>query len=157
MVASPLDAARTAVSPVQRARKFSAVLGTTSARSSISMRPRGAPSAVMSKNTTGLACKQADHRSSNQSPRRPTYCNANMPFGKQFHSFPRDKGRESRLGDSSTQQPTIKGSFTRPPPRYRSCSRGCETHLCYRIRGHVLECTHHLAALVKRGKASWLI
>lgn len=90
-VAPPRDAAAfTACAPVQRARKFSAVFGTTSARSCehdmcklvvgvknnaackfscmhanvaakqittaaltvISMRPRGAPSAVMSKKTT---------------------------------------------------------------------------------------------------------
>lgn len=43
-------------SPVHRARKFSAVFGTMSACSSITMRPRGAPSAVTSKNTRGLAC-----------------------------------------------------------------------------------------------------
>jgi len=40
--------------PVHSARKFSAVLGTTSARRLISMRPTGSPSAVMSKKTLGL-------------------------------------------------------------------------------------------------------
>ena len=40
-------------SPVQSARKFSAVLGTTSARSVISMRPAGEPPIVMSKKTCG--------------------------------------------------------------------------------------------------------
>jgi hypothetical protein len=41
-------------SPVQRARKFSAVRGTTSARRVISMRPSGEPLADISKKTTGL-------------------------------------------------------------------------------------------------------
>ena len=41
-------------SPVHRARKFSAVLGTTSARSSMTIRPTGAPSAVTSKKTRGV-------------------------------------------------------------------------------------------------------
>ena len=41
-------------SPVHSARKFSAVLGTTSARSVISMRPAGWPPIVMSKYTTGF-------------------------------------------------------------------------------------------------------
>ena len=45
----------TPFSPVHNARKFSAVLGTTSERSSISMRPFGEPPMVMSKNTTGLS------------------------------------------------------------------------------------------------------
>ena len=40
-------------SPVQSALKFSAVLGTTSERSSMTMRPSAAPSAVMSKYTLG--------------------------------------------------------------------------------------------------------
>lgn len=39
---------------VHRARKFSAVLGTTSARSSISTRPAGAPPMAMSKKTFGF-------------------------------------------------------------------------------------------------------
>merc|ERR1719191_148848 len=42
-------------SPVQRARKFSAVLGTTSARSSMTMRPAAAPPIEISKKTLGLA------------------------------------------------------------------------------------------------------
>ena len=42
-------------SPVQRHLKFSAVRGTTSARSSISMRPLGEPPMVMSKKTTGFS------------------------------------------------------------------------------------------------------
>jgi hypothetical protein len=36
-------------SPVHKARKFSAVLGTTSARNSMMMRPAGLPPMVMSK------------------------------------------------------------------------------------------------------------
>ena len=44
----------TPFSPVQSARKFSAVFGTTSARSVISMRPDGAPPIVMSKKTIGF-------------------------------------------------------------------------------------------------------
>merc|ERR1712156_1027396 len=42
-------------SPVQRARKFSQVLGTTSARSSMMTLPTGAPSAVTSKKTLTVA------------------------------------------------------------------------------------------------------
>lgn len=45
----------TPFSPVQRHRKFSAVLGTTSARNSISMRPLGEPPMEMSKKTTGFS------------------------------------------------------------------------------------------------------
>ena len=41
-------------SPVQRARKFSAVFGTTSALSSMMMRPAGCPPIVMSKYTLGF-------------------------------------------------------------------------------------------------------
>merc|ERR1719221_2209248 len=41
-------------SPVQRQRKFSAVLGATSALSSITMRPDAAPPIVMSKKTFGF-------------------------------------------------------------------------------------------------------
>ena len=41
-------------SPVQRQRKFSALFGTTSVRSVISMRPAGLPSMPTSKNTTGF-------------------------------------------------------------------------------------------------------
>lgn len=44
----------TPFSPVHNARKFSAVLGTTSARNSISILPRGLPPIEISKNTTGL-------------------------------------------------------------------------------------------------------
>merc|ERR1719375_2821967 len=46
-------------SPVQSARKFSAHLGVTSAKSSNSMRPAGAPPISMSKNTTGLGIAPA--------------------------------------------------------------------------------------------------
>ena len=49
------DAAAAPFSPVQRQRKFSAVLGTTSARSVISMRPAGWPPMDMSKKTCGIA------------------------------------------------------------------------------------------------------
>jgi len=45
----------TPFSPVQRARKFSAVFGTTSALNSITILPAGAPPIVMSKNTLGFA------------------------------------------------------------------------------------------------------
>ena len=41
-------------SPVHKARKFSAVFGTTSARSSITIRPQGFPPMDMSKYTFGL-------------------------------------------------------------------------------------------------------
>ena len=46
-------------SPVQSARKFSAVLGTTSARSVISIRPADFPSMVISKYTTGFGMARA--------------------------------------------------------------------------------------------------
>jgi hypothetical protein len=48
-------AARNALtfSPVHKHRKFSAVLGTTSERSSITMRPAGVPPMVMSRKTFG--------------------------------------------------------------------------------------------------------
>lgn len=42
------------LSPVLRARKFSAVFGTLSANSSKETRPKGSPSTAMSKNTVGL-------------------------------------------------------------------------------------------------------
>lgn len=42
-------------SPVHKHRKFSAVLGTTSALNSISIRPFGLPPIVISKNTTGFS------------------------------------------------------------------------------------------------------
>lgn len=61
--------------PVQRHRKFSAVLGTTSARSSITMRPTGALSAVMSKKTLGLAMvAELDEKSSGEGQRRSWQC-----------------------------------------------------------------------------------
>lgn len=41
-------------SPVHNARKFSAVLGTTSFRNSITIRPAGEPPIETSKNTRGL-------------------------------------------------------------------------------------------------------
>ena len=44
----------TPFSPVQRQRKFSAVRGTTSDRSSISIRPLGCPPMATSKKTTGF-------------------------------------------------------------------------------------------------------
>jgi hypothetical protein len=45
----------TPFSPVHKHLKFSAVFGTTSARSSISMRPLDEPPIDMSKKTTGLS------------------------------------------------------------------------------------------------------
>ena len=59
--APPRAGARRA--PVHSARKFSAVRGTTSANSSNSMRPSGAPSAVTSKNTVGFGIFEDENES----------------------------------------------------------------------------------------------
>ena len=54
-------------SPVHKARKFSAVFGTTSARNSMMTRPAGVPPIVISKKTFGLDLpKRKNEKSSDQ-------------------------------------------------------------------------------------------
>src|SRR6516162_10663671 len=100
---------------VHRARKFSAVLGTTSANSSMTMRPASLPLMVTSKNTLGFAgfvhllASDADMRS--PSPARFQLAEAILHFfsESQSHSSAAFSASQSRRPAGNHRHPARQG------------------------------------------------
>jgi hypothetical protein len=111
----PAAADARARAPVHSARKFSAVLGTTSARSTISMRPTGEPSASMSKNTTcrGRRRQIARHRRlAGRRPapdRGPAVSGPRQALSAPPQCRPRGRGRRGR-GPWAAQRRPARGA-----------------------------------------------
>ena len=95
-------------SPVHRARKFSAVLGTTSERSSMTIRPTGLPSAVMSINTRGRDIFAAALASSREPAAKYSGVNKRILC---FYRFSSTFFRLRKMHRSSSKSPAKKRLF----------------------------------------------